>query len=99
VLAPARDKPAEEMLAALDGWPARPALVVTRTRNARARDPVALHAEAAHRGWRALDAPDVPAAIDRALARAGRGRVLLAGSLFAVGEAMAAFGGAPEAAA
>jgi len=39
--------------------------------------------------------PDVRSAVERALSLVGDGKVLLTGSLFAVGEAMEAFGGAP----
>jgi hypothetical protein len=38
---------------------------------------------------------DVPAAVTTALSVAGGSPALLTGSLFAVGEAMEAFGGAP----
>jgi folylpolyglutamate synthase/dihydropteroate synthase len=44
---------------------------------------------------RARVAPDVATALHAALAATAEGTVLLTGSLFAVGEAMAAFGGAP----
>jgi folylpolyglutamate synthase/dihydropteroate synthase len=54
-----------------------------------------LEAALGEAGFETGSAPDVPAAVRAALARAGRGRVLLTGSLFAVGEAMEAFGGAP----
>jgi dihydrofolate synthase / folylpolyglutamate synthase len=69
-------------------------LVVTRSRSERAADPEALRAEAARQGIAVEAAPDVPSAVERALS-AKEGDVLLTGSLFAVGEAMEAFGGAP----
>jgi len=73
----------------------RPRLVVTRTRSERAREPGDLAELAAARGYVVEIAPNVPEATKRALALVGDGKVLLTGSLFAVGEAMEAFGGAP----
>lgn len=92
VLALSRDKDAPAILDGLRALAPRAALVLTRTRNDRALPTATL---AAHAGPRAETADDVPGAIRRALARAGDGRVLLTGSLFAVGEAMSAWGGAP----
>ena len=68
----------------------------TRSRSGRALEPrrVAEAAAAAGRACRVV--PDVEGACREALAHAGaRGLVLLTGSLFAVGEAMEALGGAP----
>jgi folylpolyglutamate synthase/dihydropteroate synthase len=71
-------------------------IIATRTRNARAMDPAVIFQAAAARGFPALVAPDVPGACRQALSQAGpEAPVLLTGSLFAVGEAMEAFGGAP----
>jgi dihydrofolate synthase / folylpolyglutamate synthase len=93
VLTASRDKPVDQMLAALHDFAATTELVITRSRNARAADPEVLGQAATD--FRVAVAPDVPSAVGGALARTGDRRVLLAGSLFAVGEAMAAFGGAP----
>ena len=54
-----------------------------------------LAARAAAAGFEVETLPDVPLAASRGLARAGEGTVLLTGSLFAVGEAMEVYGGAP----
>lgn len=92
VLAVSRDKDVAAMLDSLR--PVGPAtLVATRTRSERAREPAAVREAATGLGWRARAAPSVVDACREALA--GGGRVLLTGSLFAVGEAMEAFGGAP----
>ena len=95
VLAVSRDKDATAMLRPLAGLAPRARLVVTRTRSERALEPAALRERAAELGWPAEGESDVARALERALGRAGRGKVLLAGSLFAVGEAMEALGGAP----
>ena len=71
-------------------------MIATRTRNPRALDPGALTAAARAAGIEAEEASNVPDACRAALAvSAPAGEVLLTGSLFAVGEAMEAFGGAP----
>jgi folylpolyglutamate synthase/dihydropteroate synthase len=101
VFAAGRDKDVRAMLVRLRsladprsvGAPA--ALFVTRTPNERALAAEELAGLARGAGWSAQATPDVGAAIDAALAAAGSGRVLLCGSLFAVGEAMRAKGGAP----
>jgi dihydrofolate synthase/folylpolyglutamate synthase len=96
VLAVSRDKDVAAMLAALSRLGCGGRMVATRSRSERAMDPEPLAAAAAAAGWRPLVAPDVPAACRTALAVAGRSApVLLTGSLFAIGEAMEAFGGAP----
>ncbi len=95
VFAGSRDKDAAGMLAALAGLVPSRRLVATRTRSERALDPGPLAAAAAAAGWQARTAPGVPEAVRSALATAGDAPVLLAGSLFAVGEAMECFGGAP----
>jgi dihydrofolate synthase/folylpolyglutamate synthase len=93
VLALSRDKDAAGFLAALgSAFPGR-RLFATRTRSERARDPLEIAAIARGQGWDATVEPDVATAC-RAALLAGR-PVLLTGSLFAVGEAMEAFGGAP----
>jgi dihydrofolate synthase / folylpolyglutamate synthase len=96
VLAFARDKDAEAILDLLREHLPEVRLFMTRTRSERARDPDELAALARARGFEVATAPDVPMAVERALGpdRQG-GFVLLTGSLFAVGEAMEAFGGAP----
>jgi len=95
VLAVSRDKDATAMLQALAGLAPRARLLVTRTRSERALAPAALGERAAELGWPAEGESDVARALERALGPAASGRVLLAGSLFAVGEAMEALGGAP----
>jgi dihydrofolate synthase/folylpolyglutamate synthase len=96
VLALSRDKDAAAILGLLrDGFPGA-RLVATRTRSERAADFEILGGLAAVAGFAAETAPDIVNATYRALASAGPdGRVLVTGSLFAVGEAMAEFGGAP----
>jgi dihydrofolate synthase/folylpolyglutamate synthase len=95
VLALSNDKDAGAILAALrEGFPdAR--LIATRSRSERARAPAELARLATEAGFTAEALPDVPTAVRRGLEVAGTGIVLLAGSLFAVGEAMEAWGGAP----
>jgi dihydrofolate synthase/folylpolyglutamate synthase len=95
VLAVSRDKDVVAMLGALRALAPRARLVATRAADERALAPAALKERASQAGWDAETAPDVPSAVRAALAAARRGRVLLAGSLFAVGEAMEAMGGAP----
>jgi dihydrofolate synthase/folylpolyglutamate synthase len=95
VLALSNDKDAGAILAALrEGFPdAR--LIATRSRSERARAPAELARLATEAGFAAEALPDVPTAVRRGLEVAGAGIVLLTGSLFAVGEAMEAWGGAP----
>ena len=95
VFAAGRDKDVRAMLARLRSLAPHATLLVTRTANERAHTPEELQALAGEAGWRAETAASVAQAIDEALARAASGRVLLCGSLFAVGEAMRAKGGAP----
>jgi dihydrofolate synthase/folylpolyglutamate synthase len=95
VLAVSRDKDTAPMLAALRALAPRAHLVVTRADDERALAAEALKERAARAGWEVEAAPDVAAAVRAALVAAKTGRVLLAGSLFAVGEAMEAMGGAP----
>jgi dihydrofolate synthase/folylpolyglutamate synthase len=102
VLALSRDKDVDDMVGQL-ALLFRPAgLVATRARNGRAMEPETIANAARSIGWPAASEPDLSAAIRAALARSlpregepGADRVLLTGSLFAVGEAMEAFGGAP----
>jgi dihydrofolate synthase / folylpolyglutamate synthase len=95
VLALSQDKDAGAILAELRrGFPdAR--LIATRSRSERAVAPADLARLAGEAGFTAEALPDVPTAVRRGLEVAGEGVVLLTGSLFAVGEAMEAFGGAP----
>ena len=101
VFAVARDKDALAMLRRLQGLAPNARFVLTRTRNERALPILALEAHARSLGLIAETAPSVEAALRPLLDHGddGRGhasgRVLLAGSLLAVGEAMEAFGGAP----
>jgi dihydrofolate synthase/folylpolyglutamate synthase len=95
VFAAGRDKDVRAMLTRLRALAPGAALFVTRTANERALTPEELAALARDAGWSAQPSPDVATAIDSALTRAGEGRVLLCGSLFAVGEGMRARVGAP----
>ena len=96
VLALSRDKDAAAFLAALA--PVLPArrVITTRSRSERARPPGDLAAIERAAGWSAETAPDVAAGCRRAVERATPATpALLTGSLFAVGEAMEAYGCAP----
>ena len=95
VFAAGRDKDVRAMLTRLHSVAPDAALFVTRTANERTLSPDELLDVAHDVGWTAEAARDVAEAIEAALARAGDARVLLCGSLFAVGEAMRAKGGAP----
>jgi len=101
VFAAGRDKDVRAMLTRLRSLAPAAALYVTRTANERALGAEELAALARDAGWSVQASPDVESAIAAALAHAGApghagsGRVLLCGSLFAVGEAMRARGGAP----
>jgi len=96
VLAVSGDKDVAAMIEALAPIAGDAVVFATRSRSGRALEPrrVAEAAAAAGRARRVV--PDVEGACREALAHAGaRGLVLLTGSLFAVGEAMEALGGAP----
>jgi dihydrofolate synthase/folylpolyglutamate synthase len=95
VLALSRDKDAHAIARALRAGFGLVPVVATRTRNPRAMAAEALAAALRDEGFAVSTAPDVPAGVRAALALPARRRVLLTGSLFAVGEAMEAFGGAP----
>lgn len=96
VFAVSHDKDVVAMLEPLRQLMPEPRLIATRTRSERALDPHSIASAAAATGWSASMAADVPSACRAALAGAAPdGLVLLTGSLFAVGEAMTAFGGAP----
>lgn len=96
VLATSRDKPIGAVLDALAPLLERAILVATRSRNERARDPEEISRAARARDLRVDVVTGVADAARAALKGAApAGRVLLTGSLFAVGEAMEAFGGAP----
>lgn len=95
VFAVARDKDARGMLARLHGLAPAAPLWVTRSRSERAAGTDVLAALATGLGADVRTAADVPSAVREALESRRDGRVLLCGSLFAVGEAMSAFGGAP----
>jgi folylpolyglutamate synthase/dihydropteroate synthase len=95
VLALSRDKDAAAILRAIaKAWPAA-LTMMTRTRSERALAPEELARLAREAELTTETADGVAGALPRALARAGEGRVLLTGSLFAIGEAMEALGGAP----
>lgn len=96
VFAVARDKDARAMLRRLQSFAPHAQFVVTRSRNERAMPPEMLLEIAGKLGMTADLAPDVPSAIQLVRSKLEeRGRVLLVGSLFAVGEAMEVYGGAP----
>ena len=95
VFATGRDKDGGAMLARLRSLAPEAALLVTRTSSERSLPVEALIPLASSAGWKPEPTPSVAAAVEDALARSGGGRVLLCGSLFAVGEAMVRFGGAP----
>jgi len=101
VFATGRDKDARAMLQRLQAFAPEAKLVLTRTRSERSSDPETLAGHAGSLGIEATTAPGVREALapwlDHGPDGRGRasGRVLLCGSLFAVGEAMEAFGGAP----
>ena len=95
VLALSGDKDAAAILRSLhEGFP-ETRLIATRSRSERAVEPATLARLAGEAGFPAESLPDVPTAVRQGLKLAGEGIVLLTGSLFAVGEAMEAFGGAP----
>lgn len=101
VFACAKDKDARGMLQRLHALAPAARLVLTRTANERAVEPESLLETAASLGIAAETAPTVRdalvALLDHGVNGRGKaaGRVLLAGSLYAVGEAMEASGGAP----
>lgn len=94
VLAISSDKDAPAMLRPLHRLAPQSLLVVTRTRSGRALEPERLREAAEGLGWGSVLEPATPTALRRAL-EATKGRVLLTGSLFVVGEAMKELGGAP----
>ena len=93
VLALSQDKDAAAIARVVAEAFAGTRVIATRSRNPRAMEPSVLARAAAACGLPAVTAPDVAAALRTGLD--GAGLVLLAGSLFAVGEAMQAYGGAP----
>ncbi|NOT32766.1 MAG: bifunctional folylpolyglutamate synthase/dihydrofolate synthase, partial [Candidatus Eisenbacteria bacterium] len=93
-LALSRDKPLDGMLAPLAALAPGARLIATRTRSERAMEPEVIRVAAERHGFDASIADDVATAAREALADS-EGTVLLTGSLFAVGEAMEALGGAP----
>ena len=95
VVALSKDKDAAAFLAALKERLGVTRIVATRSRSSRALEPARLARIAAAAGLAARPSPDVRAALREALAADLPGPVLLVGSLFAVGEAMEALGGAP----
>ncbi|MBI5710233.1 MAG: bifunctional folylpolyglutamate synthase/dihydrofolate synthase [Candidatus Eisenbacteria bacterium] len=94
VLALSRDKDALAIARVVKEFVPAARLLVTRSRNERAMPAEDLARCASTAGLAPEAAPDVRRALEAALAGGG-GQVLLAGSLFAVGEAMEAWGGAP----
>jgi dihydrofolate synthase/folylpolyglutamate synthase len=101
VFAVGRDKDARAMLQRLGAFAPAARLVLTAARHERAMGVAELAAIAGALGLAHETAPSVSAALTPWLDHGadgrgkGPGRVLVCGSLFAVGEAMAAFGGAP----
>jgi dihydrofolate synthase/folylpolyglutamate synthase len=96
VLAVARDKDLAALLAILHRWAPAALVFATRTASERALESEAIASAATAAGFHARNAPDVAVASRAALEAVGpEGLVLVTGSLFAVGEAMQAFGGAP----
>jgi len=95
VLALSRDKDAAAILGELADFAPEAGLIATRAQHERALPPERIVEIAGAAGTNAHVSPDVATALHAALAAAADGTVLLTGSLFAVGEAMAAFGGAP----
>jgi dihydrofolate synthase/folylpolyglutamate synthase len=95
VFAAGRDKEARTMLTRLRMLAPAARVFVTRTANERALSAEELLSMAYSAGISAVAAPSVREAVDSAFEAVPTGRVLLCGSLFAVGEAMQAFGGAP----
>jgi dihydrofolate synthase/folylpolyglutamate synthase len=94
VLALSRDKDVAALARIVAGWVPPVRLVVTQSSNVRALPLGELRARLDMAGIAAEEAPAVVGALRAALAES-QGRVLLCGSLFAVAEAMEAFGGAP----
>jgi dihydrofolate synthase / folylpolyglutamate synthase len=94
-LALSSDKEAPAILGVLRAGFPTSRLIATRSRSERALVPSALAARAEEAGFTVESLPDVATAVRRGLDLAGEGIVLLTGSLFAVGEAMETFGGAP----
>lgn len=70
-------------------------MIATQSRNLRALPAGELCARLRAEGLEAEERPGVADAVEAALEVSPGGRVLLCGSLFAVAEAMEAFGGAP----
>jgi len=96
ILAISQDKDLDGMLDPLAALAPGGLLVASRTRSERALEPARIADAARAAGMRAQLAPDVVTGCRMALNAAGpHAPVLLTGSLFAVGEAMEAFGGAP----
>ncbi|HVP15533.1 MAG TPA: folylpolyglutamate synthase/dihydrofolate synthase family protein [Terriglobales bacterium] len=101
VLALSRDKDVEAIARALEGWVAPGRVVTTQSRDARAMPSDELGVRLAAAGQPSRHAPGVVEALEAELAvtakegAASGARVLLCGSLFAVADAMEAFGGAP----
>jgi dihydrofolate synthase/folylpolyglutamate synthase len=95
VLALSRDKNLREIVYWLAQLAPGGLLVATRTRSERAVEPELIADAARAAVFHAVVARDVPSACCMALGASDVAPVLLTGSLFAVGEAMEAFGGAP----
>jgi dihydrofolate synthase/folylpolyglutamate synthase len=96
VLALSRDKDLGAVLDTLRPIVRDGRLVATRAQIERARPPEEIERAARLRMWDVATAPDVATACAQAIEHASAEHpALLTGSLFAVGEAMVAFGGAP----
>lgn len=95
VFAAGRDKEARAMLTRLRMLAPAARVYVTRTANERALSAEELLSMAYSAGISAVASPSVRDALASAFDELPTGRVLLCGSLFAVGEAMQVYGGAP----
>ena len=97
VLGVSGDKDVAAMLEALAAIAPATTLIATRSQSGRALEPAQVAAAAAAAGFATRVEPGVARACRAALSHAGPGGVaLLTGSMFVVGEAMEALGGAPE---
>ena len=95
VLALSADKDLDGILEVLRSEVPGTSIFAARSRSERATAPATIVERARSAGFEARSAGEVAAAVREALAFAGDAPILLTGSLFAVGEAMEAFGGAP----
>ena len=95
VLAVSSDKDLAGMLEVLHWDFATARIFAARTRSERSLAPAEVATQSRSAGFEAVACHDVASALRAALSFSGEAPVLLTGSLFAVGEAMEVFGGAP----